>query len=251
MEVDSVATGRLDVRERLDQARRAGHDALDEPAAKKLLESFGIAVPRGEVVADAAAARRSAARLSGPLAAKLVSPKALHKSDIGGVLLSLQTPEEVESAVLRLSEAAAAHAVAVSGYLVEEMAPAGCELVVGGMLDPRFGPVIMLGLGGVFVEIFADTAFRVCPIDEADARDMIDQLQAAPLLRGARGRQRVPEDAIVACLLAVGGDRGLMTTLRDEVAELDINPLMVSVQGAVACDARIVLRRPEAASDEG
>lgn len=250
MQVDSAATGRPGVMERIDRARRAGHHALDEPSAKKLLESFGIAVPNGEVVADAAAARRSAARLTGPLAAKLVTPQAIHKSDIGGVLLSLQTPAEVESAVQRLAEAAACHAVEVSGYLVEEMAPAGCELVIGGMIDPRFGPVIMLGLGGVFVEIFADTAFRVCPIDEADARDMIDQLQAAPLLRGARGRQRVSEMAIVACLLAVGGDRGLMMTLRDEVSELDINPLMVSVQGAVACDARIVLRRPEVACDE-
>jgi acetyl-CoA synthetase (ADP-forming) len=249
MEVDSAAAGRTGVLERMDQARRSGRHALDEPSAKRLLESFGIAVPRGEVAADAAAARRLAARLTAPLAAKLVSPDAIHKSDIGGVLLSLQSPQEVESAVLRLAEAAADHALATSGYLIEEMAPAGCELVVGGMIDPRFGPVIMLGLGGVFVEIFADTAFRVCPIDETDARDMIDQLQAAPLLRGARGREPVSEEAIVACLLAVGGDRGLMMTLRDEVSELDINPLMVSVRGAVACDARIVLRRPEAASE--
>jgi acetyl-CoA synthetase (ADP-forming) len=109
-------------------------------------------------------------------------------------------------------------------------------------MDARFGPVVMLGLGGVFVEIFADTAFRVCPIDEIDARDMIDQLRAAPLLRGARGRKPVSEDAIVAALLAVGGDNGLMTTLCDEIQELDINPLMVSGHGAVACDARVVLR---------
>lgn len=226
----------------LAEARQAGRRALDEPGAKRLLQSFGIAVPRGEVVADAAAAQLAASRLKAPFAAKVVSQEAIHKSDIGGVRLSLGAAADVRAAVLALGEAAAGHNVVASGYLVEEMATPGCEVVIGGLMDPRFGPVVMLGLGGVFVEIFADTAFRVCPIDAIDVRDMIDQLRAAPLLRGARGRKPVSEDAIVAALLAVGGDNGLMTTLCDEIEELDINPLMVSEHGAVACDARVVLR---------
>ena len=144
-----------------------------------------------------------------------------------------------------MGEAAAGHDVALSGYLVEEMAAPGCEVVIGGVVDAHFGPVVMLGLGGVFVEIFADTAFRVCPIDDVDARDMIEQLQAAPLLRGARGRTVVSEDALVRVLLAIGGRQGFLMTLCDEIEELDVNPLMVSEHDAVACDARIVLRPRE------
>ena len=101
----------------------------------------------------------------------------------------------------------------------------------------------MLGLGGVFVEIFADTAFRVCPIDEIDARDMIDQLQAAPLLRGARGRRAGLGRRDRGGAACRGGKSATHETLCDEIEELDINPLMVSEHGAVACDARVVLRR--------
>ena len=236
-----VASG-LDARRVLALARKAGRRTLDEPSAKRLLRSFGIEVPRGEVVADSDAAQLAASRLKAPFAAKLVSQEAIHKSDIGVVRLSLRADADVRAAVLALGEAAADHDVAVSGYLVEEMAAPGCEVVIGGLVDARFGPVVMLGLGGVFVEIFADTAFRVCPIDDIDARDMIEQLQAAPLLRGARGRKVVSEDALVRALLAIGGEQGFLTTLSEEIEELDVNPLMVSEHGAVACDARIVLR---------
>lgn len=235
----------LDARRLFAQAREAGRRSLDEHCAKRLLSSFGIAVPRGEVVADAVAARAAAVRLKAPLAAKLVGREAIHKSDIGGVRLSLGTAADVHAAVLGLAEAAASHDVAVTGYLVEEMAAPGCEVVIGGLMDARFGMVVMVGLGGVFVEIFADTAFRVCPIDEIDAKDMIEQLQAAPLLRGARGRKVVSEAALVRALLAIGGERGLLMTLYDEIEELDINPLIVTEDGATACDARIVLRVPE------
>jgi acetyl-CoA synthetase (ADP-forming) len=236
------AAARLDARRLLSKAREAGRRTLDEHSAKTLLTSFGIAAPPGEVVADAAAARLAAVRLNPPLAAKLVGQEAIHKSDVGGVRLSLGTEDDVHAAILGLAEAAARHEVVVTGYLVEEMAPPGCEMVIGGLRDPRFGMVVMVGLGGVFVEIFADTAFRVCPIDEFDAKDMIDQLQAAPLLRGIRGRRVVSEDALVRALLAVGGEQGLLMTLHDEIEELDINPLIVAEHDALACDARIVLR---------
>ena len=133
--------------------------------------------------------------------------------------------------------------LALEGVLVEEMSPAGVELVIGGVIDARFGPVIMLGLGGVFVEIFGDTVFRVCPIDRIDAEEMIDGLRGAPLLRGARGRPPVGEKRIVDVLLAVGGEKGLIVELEAEIGELDINPLIVSPGAALACDARIVLSR--------
>ncbi len=115
--------------------------------------------------------------------------------------------------------------------------------MLGGLYDPRFGPCVMLGLGGVFVEIFQDVAFRLCPITERDAREMIGSLRAVPLLRGARGRAPVDESAIVAALMALGGEGGVLEALDGQATEIDVNPLIASAGGVVAADARIILSR--------
>jgi acyl-CoA synthetase (NDP forming) len=239
------ATDRADLRadalSALSQAAASGGGALDEPSAKRVLAAFGLPVPAGETVADGNDAPAAAERLGFPLAIKLVSPDGIHKSDIGGVRLGIADADGVRAAIRALAAAAAAHGARTTGFLVERMAAPGVEVVIGGLLDARFGPVVMLGLGGVFVEVFADTAFRVCPIDAADARDMIDELKSAPLLRGARGRAPVDEAALVAALLAVAGPDGLMVRAGGAIAELDVNPLIASASGALACDARIVL----------
>jgi acetyl-CoA synthetase (ADP-forming) len=224
-------------------ARAAGRSVLDEPAAKRVLLAYGLTVPRGTMVAPRG--KPILHGLNGPFAAKLISPDASHKSDVGGVRLGLADAAAAVAAVREMESLSLAKHLRLDGVLVEEMAPAGVELVIGGLIDARFGPVLMLGLGGVFVEIFGDTAFRVCPIDRRDAEDMIGELRAAPLLRGARGRAPVDEMRIVEALLAVGGEGGLLVELESELAELDINPLIVSQQAAVACDARIVLARKE------
>lgn len=249
----SMSTSTRALLDEVAAARRAGRTALDEPSAKRILAAFGLSVPAGRFVPEgssfaaasavAAAAVAAAAGLERPLAAKIVSNGAIHKSDVGGVRLRLGSDAALCEAITAMRADAARHQVDVSGFLIEEMAPAGTEVVIGGLMDARFGPVIMLGLGGIFVEIFDDTAFRVCPIDAIDALDMIDQLTAAPLLRGARGRAAVNEAALVAALMAVGGPQGLLITLQDHLAELDINPLIASAEGAVACDARIVLQQ--------
>jgi acetyl-CoA synthetase (ADP-forming) len=222
----------------LAAARAQGRGALDERAAKQALAAWGIAAPRGVVVAPGA--RPALDGLAPPYAVKLISPDASHKSDVGGVRLGLDA-RDAPAAVRELESLAQARGLRLEGVLVEEMSAPGVELVVGGVFDARFGPVVMLGLGGIFVEIFGDTAFRVCPIDRLDAREMIDDLRAAPLLRGARGRAPVDEERIVEVLLAVGGEGGLLPGLEGQIAELDINPLIVSPRGALACDARIVL----------
>jgi acetyl-CoA synthetase (ADP-forming) len=226
----------------LSAARARGRTVLDEPAAKRVLAAFGLAVPRGELVAPGAAPVLDG--LEGPLVAKLVSPDAIHKSDLGGVRLALRGAAAAEGAVRELEQLARGGGLRLDGVLLEEMAPPGVELVIGGLIDARFGPVLMLGLGGVFVEVFGDTVFRVCPIDRQDAREMIDDLRGAPLLRGARGRAPADEGAVIESLLAIGGAGGLLESLAAEISELDVNPLIVSARGAVACDARIVLSDP-------
>ena len=220
-------------------AREAGRRGLDEPAAKRILAAYGLTVPRGVTWLP-----RTALDLDGipaPFAAKMICPGLLHKSDAGGVKVGLSDAAEVLAAVRGFESLARTSGLRLEGVLVEEMAPPGVELVVGGVIDERFGPVLMLGMGGVYVELFRDTVFRVCPITRRDAETMIDALRGAPLLRGARGRAAVDESLIASALLAVGDEAGLLMDLQHQVAELDINPLIVSARGAYACDARILL----------
>jgi acetyl-CoA synthetase (ADP-forming) len=228
-----------DLAEIFTAARAAGRRVLDEPAAKRVLAAYGLVVPRGITVRPGDPLRLDG--IAGPYAAKLISPDASHKSDVGGVRLGLPDAVAASAAVRELEALARGRGLALDGVLVEQMAAPGVELVIGGLVDARFGSVVMLGLGGVFVEIFGDIAFRVCPIDRHDAREMIDDLRGTPLLRGARGRAPADEARIVDALLAIGGERGLMVECDGEIAELDINPLIVSANAAVACDARIVL----------
>jgi succinyl-CoA synthetase beta subunit len=224
----------------LTAARSEGRAALDEVRAKAILKAAGLAVPKGVFGRDPAEAARAAAGLAFPLVAKLVSPDAVHKSDLGAVKLGLADAGALARALDALAALAHGKGLRVDGFLVEETAPAGCEMVIGGVIDPRFGPVIMAGLGGIFVELFEDVAFRVCPIEHADARDMLEELRAVTLLRGARGGPPLDEAAALEALLAVGGSDGLLPALAGSIAQLDINPLIVARHGAVACDARIV-----------
>jgi acyl-CoA synthetase (NDP forming) len=225
----------------IGQARAAKRTALDEFAGKRLLASFGVPVPRSLVVQDAAAAAAACANLKPPFVLKVMSPDILHKSDAGGVKVGLGSAAEVEDTVRAMMKRLGIGNARIDGFLLEEMAPAGVEVVVGGLCDPQFGPLVMAGLGGVFVEVLADVAFRICPIAWLDAEEMLDELKGAALLRGARGRKPVSRDAIVDVLLKVGGERGLLMTHGEDIAEADINPLIVSEHGAVAVDARFVL----------
>jgi acetyl-CoA synthetase (ADP-forming) len=227
----------------LRQAREQRVEALDEPTGKKILRAGGIRVPRSAVVAVGQDLRRAASDLQAPLVLKVVAPGVVHKSDVGGVRLNLRNAQEVATVADELLQALRARGIEHHAWLLEEMAPRGTEVVVGGTIDPEFGPLVMVGLGGIFVEVLQDVAFRLCPIIERDARDMLDELKGSALLRGARGGEPANIDAIVDVLLRVGGEGGLMLRGADEVAEIDINPLIVSREAAIAVDARFILQR--------
>ena len=231
----------------INEARKQGRAALDELAGKRLLASFGVSVPKSLLVQDATAAAAACGNLKPPLVLKVVSPDILHKSEARAVRLDVTSAEELAAACEDILVNARAYKkdARIDGFLLEEMAPAGLELVVGGLRDPQFGPLVMVGLGGIFVEVLADVAFRICPIARLDAEEMLDELKGAALFRGVRGRNPVSRAAIVDVLLKVGGENGLMMTHGDDIAEADINPIIVSEHAAVAVDARFVLTQPK------
>lgn len=222
-------------------ARKAGRTSLDELSGKQLLAQFGATVPKSVIVQAGEALAAKLQGLQGPYVVKVMSQDILHKSDVGGVRIRMKDAAEVEGAILGMLERPEIAKARLDGFLVEEMAPAGQELVIGALRDPQFGPLVMVGLGGIFVEVLKDVAFRICPIERIDALEMLDELKGRALLDGARGQAAVSREAIVDMLLQIGGEKGLLMSLSDEIAEADINPLIVSSQGAVAVDARFIL----------
>ncbi|WP_199533261.1 acetate--CoA ligase family protein [Rhodovulum sp. 12E13] len=231
----------------LAEAFARGAKALPEAEGKALLAAYGLPVPSTKVVTDPARVADELAGASGPFAVKVVSPDLLHKSDAGGVALGLQDADAVAAAIAEMAARPAIRSARVDGWLVEEMAPKGREMVIGALTDPQFGPILMVGIGGIFVEVLQDVSFRLCPITEADARAMLAELKGHALLEGVRGEAAVDQDALVDAMLRIGGEDGLMMREGAAIAELDINPLIVGERGAMAVDARVILQADAAA----
>jgi acyl-CoA synthetase (NDP forming) len=225
----------------ITQARAQQRTALDEQAGKSLLAEYGVAVPPSRTVKNASEVDAAFAKLRAPLVVKIMSPDILHKSDAGGVKVGLQSAAAVKDAINTMAASPKIKGARIDGYLMEEMAPAGQEIVIGGLRDADFGPLVMVGLGGIFVEVLADVSFRICPITRLDAEEMLAELKGAAILAGARGCKPVSRDAIIDVLLKVGGENGLLMRHADDIREADINPLIVSETAAVAVDARFIL----------
>lgn len=206
---------------------------VSEHTAKELLRAYGIRTPREELAGSAAAAARAAAAIGFPVVLKGCGPDVAHKSDLGLVHLDLRSAAQVREAYRRVT----AHA-GVDAALVCEQVRGGVETVVGLAHDELFGPTVMAGLGGVFVEVFQDVAFRVPPFDAAEAHRMLAGLRGFPLLGGARGRPRADVGALVDVIMKV---QRMGLELDGVLAELDINPLAVLPDGAVALDALAVV----------
>jgi acetyltransferase len=207
---------------------------LDEVAAKDLLDRLGIATPPRRACSDRVAAHAALADLGGPVAVKLLDAAVLHKTEIGGVHLGVRTTDELEIALDALE------AVGARNFLVEQMAPAGLDLIVGAHRDPVFGPVVLLGLGGIAAEATADVAIRVAPVGAAEAVRMPDDLAGAALLDGWRGGPAVDRDRLAEVIVALGD----LLAGTPHLTEIEINPLRIVPDGLVALDA--VVRTREA-----
>jgi acyl-CoA synthetase (NDP forming) len=214
---------------------------LSEHAAKQLLRAYGIRVPREQLVTSAAAAVRAAGLVGYPVVMKASGARIAHKTELGLVKIGLTSASQVRDAYRELTDIARYEDVALDGVLVCQMVEQGVEMVVGVAHDDLFGPTVTVGLGGVLVEVLRDTAVGVPPFGEEQARDMLAGLRGRALLDGVRGRPAADLDALVEVVLRV---QRMALELGGQLAELDINPLMVlpQGQGAVALDALAVCR---------
>ncbi|MER7370042.1 acetate--CoA ligase family protein [Nonomuraea wenchangensis] len=207
------------------------HEHVHEHVVKAMLREAGVPVPRGVVLPSDTKDFGAAGELAEPLVLKAFGPGLVHKSEAGAVTLGLRAAE-LPGAAARMRE----RVPGLAGFLVEEEAAAGVELIVGLVRDAAFGPVLLAGLGGVWTETLRDTALRLCPVSEPDARRMLASLRAAPLLAGSRGLPPVDLAALVKLLLAVGGPGGLWERL--ELGEFELNPVIATPDGVTAVDAR-------------
>ncbi len=225
--------------ETISSARAENRTLLSEVEAKAALGDAGIPVTATTLAQTREEAAAQAEAIGYPVALKVVSPNVAHKSDVGGVVLGLESHEEVAEGYDEIihSVQAAQPSATIEGVSVQEMASPGVEVIVGVTTDPQFGPVMMFGLGGIMVEVLGDVAFRLAPLGEGDARDMIDEIQGRQVLDGVRGQPPVDVGAIEAMLDRVSA----FAAEHPEVAELDLNPVIASPEGAIAVDARIVL----------
>jgi acetyltransferase len=190
-------------------------------------------------VADVEAAVAAARSFGRPVALKLDAPGLAHKSDVGGVRLGLAGDDEVRAAAGELLAHARERGLEVRGLLVQPMAEDGVELIVGARRDPLFGPVVLVGLGGVLAEVLDDVAIRLVPVRTDDAESMLDELHGAAILRGARGGPVIDRSAVASLVR----DLGALLAARPDIAEIDLNPVVAGPDRAVAVDALVVMER--------
>ena len=234
------------VRAVLDRVQGEGRISIGDAEARDIMTAYGLRIPRSEVAENPDQAVEIAGRIGYPVVLKIASPDILHKTDVGGVKVGLDSAEEVRDAFELMVYRAQRYIpdARIWGCLVQEMVPAGgIEVLVGMNRDPQFGPLVTFGLGGIYVETLKDVTFRVAPFSRQEAAAMLDEIRARALLDGVRGKPPADKDAVIDTLLRMG------QLVQDfpEIAELDINPLVVYAQnqGAVAIDMRLVLSEVE------
>jgi acyl-CoA synthetase (NDP forming) len=227
------------ISEIFEVAKKDNRNFLYEHESKKLFGLYGMPVTKIQVAGTEDGAVSAAKRIGFPIVLKIVSPQILHKSDAGGVIVGIQDEKGIREGFNKIIKNAKNYKpdAEITGILVQEMAPKGTEIIVGSTTDPTFGPTIMFGLGGIFVEILKDVSFRVAPIDKVDASEMIKEIKAYKILEGARGMPAVDQDTLVDILVKTS--KMLMEC--PEVKELDMNPILAYPDGARIVDGRVIM----------
>ena len=222
-----------------NKVKKENRKSLLEPEAKTVCMEYGIPTTEFNVAKNSTETVEFAEKIGYPVVLKIVSPDIIHKSDVGGVIINLKDAKDVQNAYKQIIDNAKKHKpnAKIIGILVQEMAPSSTEVIVGVTKDPQFGPAIMFGLGGIFVEVLKDVTFKIAPITRDEAREMITEVKAYPLLKGYRNLPSADIDVIVQILL----NTSRLVMEHQQIKELDLNPIMVYEKGAKTVDARIIL----------
>lgn len=225
----------------IDGVRQKNRLYLSEEEAKQVISNYGFVIPRSILAASEEETARAAEEIGYPVVIKISSPDILHKSDFGGVAVGVKTAAEARRFFCEITQKARRLMpdADIKGVLVQQMITGGKEVILGMSRDPQFGPLLMFGLGGIYVEVLKDVSFRIAPIDARDAEEMIREIRAFPLLKGVRGEPPADIGAIIDSLLKLSQ----MVADFPEILEVDINPLVVFPEGkgAIAIDARLAL----------
>ncbi|MBS3793375.1 MAG: acetate--CoA ligase family protein [Candidatus Thorarchaeota archaeon] len=231
-------------------AREEGRTFVLEHEAKKIMQEYDIPIPEFGTAATAEEAVKESKKIGYPVVLKILSKDVLHKSDAGGVKVNLNSDDEVKEAFEEIMENAKAygkeqgHEVDLSrGVFISDFAEEGTEVIVGVTEDPQFGHALMFGLGGIFVEVLRDVTFRLIPLREVDAREMVKEIKASKILEGVRGEPPRDVDVLVDIIMAVSK----MVEENPEISELDCNPTFVYAEGkgAKVVDARILIEKEQ------
>jgi 3-hydroxypropionyl-CoA synthetase (ADP-forming) len=213
---------------------------ITEELAKQVLTEYGVKVPPYALVTSEEEAAAKAKQMGFPLVAKIVSPEILHKTDVKGVKVGLQNEAQVREAFSDMYSRLSTQYSTVKGVLLEKMVPPGAELIVGLQNDPQFGPILMVGIGGIYTEVFKDVTFRVLPITKQDALDMVNDLKGKKILEGFRGAAAIDKDMIANALVSIGN---LGTEMAPSYESIDFNPVIFYEKDYYVVDAKIILRK--------
>jgi acetyl coenzyme A synthetase (ADP forming)-like protein len=213
---------------------------LSEDTTKELLALYDIPLPRQGLASTSAEARKIAEEIGYPVIAKISSPQILHKTDVGGIKANLKNEEDVSLAFeeITINVGAKMPEAEVRGVLIQKFLPIGSEFIIGGLRDPSFGPMVMVGLGGIYTELFRDTSFRMAPIAEEEGYRMLQELRSWNLLLGMRGKQQSDIEGVATALASVSA---LMHEC-PQITELDFNPILVSAEGVIFADSKVVVQ---------
>ena len=227
----------MNIAEVLKKKIESDQMVLTEFESKELLQEIGIKIPEQRLTSSKEETLSAAEKIGFPVVLKLMAEDVIHKSDTGAVKLNLKTKEDVESAYDDLMKipAQSEKKISVQGMADEPIT----ELIIGMTTDPQFGPALMFGIGGILVELLEDVSFRIAPITEYDANEMIKEIKGFPILDGYRGKPKADLDAIVKTLLKISD----LVVKYEEINEMDLNPVFIYEKGLICVDARVILKK--------
>lgn len=228
------------ISEFISAAIKSGKSILTPEESRNLVELAGIPFNKSRLATSEEEAVAIAREIGYPVVMKIVSPQIVHKTEYGGVKLDLENPDEVKRAYsdIHINILEKVPDAEIKGVSVDKMLK-GTELIVGTTIDPQFGQMIMFGIGGIYVEIYQDVSFRLVPINSGDAKDMLNEIKGRPLLDGARGLPKADEGQLVDILLKVSN----LVNNHPNIQEMDLNPLLITTDGIIAVDARVILKK--------